>query len=171
MEDGIGKRVWSYWLSERVSETVCIFQFSQYFDKQNSSQIKLLDLLFCCACILIKTLRFAAERSMPVMRLILCYYWVYQFIANLKLIIRYEDLIDKGVLLLIHGTAAITTSAPIILLVWLMVIYLWSYKTQLHTGNLSCDTNSCSLVIGIGLSLSYQNFSTYVSILMVKIFI
>lgn len=96
---------------------------------------------------------------MPVMRLILCYYWVYQFIANLKLIIRYEDLIDKGVLLLIHGTAAITTSAPIILLVWLMVIYLWSYKTQLHTGNLSCDTNSCSLVIGIGLSLSYQNFS------------
>lgn len=61
---------------------------------------------------------------MPVMRLILCYYWVYQFIANLKLIIRYEDLIDKGVLLLIHGTAAITTSAPIILLVWLMVIYL-----------------------------------------------
>lgn len=43
---------------------------------------------------------------MPVMRLILCYYWVYQFIANLKLIIRYEDLIDKGVLLLIHGTAA-----------------------------------------------------------------
>lgn len=120
-------------------------------------------MLFCCACILIKSLRFAAERSMPVMRLILCYYWVYQFIANLKLIIRYEDLIDKGVLLLIHGTAAITTSAPIILLVWLMVIYLWSYKTQLHTGNLSCDTNSCSLVIGIGLSLSYQNFSTCIN--------
>lgn len=64
---------------------------------------------------------------MTVMRLILCYYQVYQLIADLKLIISYEELIDKGALLLIYGTAAIAT-APIILFVWLMVIYLWNYK-------------------------------------------
>lgn len=96
---------------------------------------------------------------MFVMRLILCYYWVYQFIVNFKLIIRYEDLIDKGVLLLIYGIVVIITLVLIILLVWLMVIYLWSYKIQLYIGNFSCDINLCLFVIGIGLFLFYQNFS------------
>lgn len=97
---------------------------------------------------------------MFVMRLILCYYWVYQFIVNFKLIIRYEDLIDKGVLLLIYGIVVIITLVLIILLVWLMVIYLvWSYKIQLYIGNFSCDINLCFFVIGIGLFLFYQNFS------------